>query len=149
METMQLAISSPAFKHEGFIPPKYTCDGDEVNPPLHIGQLPEGTITLALIAGDPDAPKGVFNHWVVWNIDPVHTIEENSRPGINGKNSAGKTGYHGPCPPDGAHRYFFYIFALDTNIELLTTATKEDLQKAMEGHIVGQGHIMGRYERRK
>jgi Raf kinase inhibitor-like YbhB/YbcL family protein len=147
METTELIITSPAFEHEGNIPSEYTCDGEEINPPLHIGQLPENTITLALIVEDPDASKGVFDHWIVWNIDPVNIISENSRPGISGKNSAGKTGYHGPCPPDGVHRYFFYVFALDTAMDLATVADKAALQQAMQGHIIGQGHIMGRYER--
>ena len=149
METQELEITSSAFEHEAEIPAEYTCDGEEINPPLHIAQLPENTVTLALIAEDPDASKGIFDHWIVWNIDPVNNISANSRPGISGKNGAGKTGYHGPCPPSGVHRYFFYVFALDTEIDLPSTANKADLQNAIKGHIIGQGHIMGRYGRNK
>lgn len=147
METKTLTITSPAFMHEGAIPSKYTCDGDNINPPLQIAGLPENTITLALIVEDPDAPKGIFDHWIVWNIDPIETIKEDSRPGISGTNSMGKTGYSGPCPPNGTHRYFFYVLALDTDIDLAAGADKTALQQAMEGHIIAQGSIMGTYKR--
>lgn len=149
METVKLKITSPAFEYDGNIPAKYTCDGEEVNPPLFIDGIPEEAITMALIVEDPDAPKGIFDHWVVWNIDPISPIDENSRPGISGKNSAGKTGYHGPCPPDGVHRYYFYLFALDTEIDLPAGTDKEALRRAMEGHIVAHGSTMGRYKRGK
>lgn len=147
MEVQEMKISSKAFSNEGTMPAKYTCDGDEVSPPLHIEGIPQGTITMALIAEDPDAPKGTFDHWLVWNIDPVSDIEEGGRPGISGKNGAGKTGYHGACPPNGSHRYFFYLFALDTDLDLPAGATRQELQAAMEGHIIGQGSLMGRYQR--
>ena len=147
MEVQEMKISSKAFSNEGTIPAKYTCDGDEVSPPLHIEGIPQGTISMALIAEDPDAPKGTFDHWLVWNIDPVADIEEGGRPCISGKNGAGKTGYHGACPPNGSHRYFFYLFALDTDIDLPAGASKQELQDAMEGHIIGQGSLMGTYQR--
>lgn len=147
METKTLAITSTAFINEGPIPSKYTCQGDNINPPLQIAGLPENTVTLALIAEDPDTAKGIFDHWIVWAIDPVDTIEEDSNPGISGSNSAGKTGYHGPCPPSGTHRYFFYIFALDTDVDLPVGADKTRLQEAMEGHIIAQGSIMGTYKK--
>ncbi|MGN6567516.1 MAG: YbhB/YbcL family Raf kinase inhibitor-like protein [Flavipsychrobacter sp.] len=149
METKELSISSPAFENEGNIPEKYSCDGEEVNPPLSIDGLPQETVTLAMIVEDPDTSRGVFDHWIVWNIDPTNEIQEDSRPGISGRNGAGKTGYHGPCPPNGSHRYFFYVFALDTDVDLPAGAGKEELQRAMEGHIIAQGSLMGRYERKK
>lgn len=147
MEVKEMKISSKAFAHEGAIPARYTCDGEEISPPLHIEGIPQGTITMALIAEDPDAPKGTFDHWLVWNIDPVADIEEGGRPGVSGKNGAGTTGYHGACPPDGTHRYFFFLFALDTDLDLPEGASKQELQDAMEGHIIGQGSLMGTYQR--
>jgi Raf kinase inhibitor-like YbhB/YbcL family protein len=147
VETQTLKVTSPAFEHEGTIPARYTCDGAEVNPPLHISGIPDNTVSLAIIAEDPDAPKGVFDHWLVWNIDPANTVEENSTPGITGQNGAGKRGYHGPCPPSSTHRYFFYVFALDTDIDLPAGSDKSSLQQAMERHIIAQGSIMGTYKR--
>src|SRR3954467_15633748 len=114
METRELIVTSTAFRNEGEIPAKYTCDGEEISPPLDIEGVPEATVTMALIVEDPDAPNGTFDHWIVWNIPPTHHIAEGGRPGISGDNSAGKTGYHGPCPPNGSHRYYFHLFALDT-----------------------------------
>jgi Raf kinase inhibitor-like YbhB/YbcL family protein len=148
MAPATISFTSNAFQHEGYIPSKYTCDGENINPPLTIGELPEGTKTLALILDDPDAPRGIYVHWVVWNIAPVHEIRENSMPGISGMNSSGKTGYTGPCPPDGEHRYFFYLFALDTDIDLPEVSGQGDLASAMIGHILGEGILMGRYSRK-
>lgn len=148
-ETGNLIIASPAFNNEGEIPSKYTCDGEDINPPLQIDEIPKEAVTLALIAEDPDAPKGTFDHWLVWNINPNSTIDENSIPGISGNNSAGKTGYHGPCPPKGSHRYYFTVFALDASLDLPAHADKKALQEAMQPHIIAKGSIMGRYERTK
>ncbi len=145
METKELKITSPAFENEGDIPEKYSCDGEGINPPLHIEGLPHETQTLALIVEDPDAPGKIFDHWIVWSIDAKPTIEENTTPGIVGKNGAGKTGYHPPCPPSGTHRYFFYVFALDTDLDLPTGSTKQELNEAMNGHIIAQGTLMGKY----
>ena len=117
-ETGSLIISSPAFENEGIIPSKYTCDGEDINPPLEVDNIPEGTKTLAIIVEDPDAPKGTFDHWIIWNIPPERLIEEDRVPGMRGKNSAGKTGYYGPCPPSGYHRYYFKVFALDNSLDL-------------------------------
>jgi Raf kinase inhibitor-like YbhB/YbcL family protein len=139
-----LIISSPAFENEGDIPSKYTCDGEEINPPLNVDNIPEGTQTLAIIAEDPDAPKGTFDHWLVWNIPPESIIEENRIPGISGKNGAGKTGYHGPCPPSGSHRYYFYVFALDSSLDLPGGADKKTLKGAIEPHLLAKGTLMGR-----
>ena len=150
MESASLTITSPAFENGGLIPVKYTCDGEEVNPELHIEGLPAGTQYLALIVEDPDAPKGIYDHWVVWNIPSFHTrIKENSSPGISGHNSAGKTGYKGPCPPSGSHRYMFNVFALDSAIDLQVGDDKSKLLEAMKPHILARGTLTGRYERNK
>ena len=146
-QTGILIISSPAFQNEGIIPAKYTCDGEDINPPLEVGKIPDGTQTLAIIVEDPDAPKGTFDHWLVWNIPPEHSIEENRIPGISGKNSGGKTGYFGPCPPSSYHRYYFHVFALDSSLELEAGADKKALQQAMESHILAKGSLMGRYQK--
>lgn len=142
-----LIVSSSAFQHEGTIPSRYTCEGDNTNPPLQIDQIPEGTKSLAIIMEDPDAPKGTFDHWLVWNIPPQGMIKENSNPGISGTNSAEKTGYHGPCPPSGSHRYYFHIYALDAELDLQAGETKETLQTAMAPHILASGSLMGRYQK--
>lgn len=144
-----ISITSTAFENEGLIPAKFTCDGENINPPLTIGQLPEGTKTLALIMDDPDAPNGIYDHWIVWNIAPTDIIKENSMPGITGLNSSGKSGYTGPCPPDREHRYFFKIFALDTDLDLPEVINKGDLSGAMVNHILGEGILMGRYDRKR
>jgi Raf kinase inhibitor-like YbhB/YbcL family protein len=145
MET--LSISSSAFKDAGVIPLKYTCDGNEVNPAIKIENIPQGTKTLAVIMEDPDAPNGTFDHWLVWNIEPTDCIKEDTSPGITGKNGAGKTDYHGPCPPSGYHRYFFNVFALDSSLELAAGADKKALQEAMEEHVLAKGTLMGRFQR--
>src|SRR5437870_4175246 len=102
----KLIISSTVFVNKGIIPSKYTCDGENVNPPITIEDIPAGTKSLALIMDDPDAPNGIFDHWIIWNIRPMEMIIENTVPGTEGKNSFGKMKYQGPCPPEGkAHRY--------------------------------------------
>ena len=149
VETKELKISSPSFNNEGEIPSKYTCDGEGINPALRIENIPEDTKTLALIVEDPDAPNGVFDHWIVWNINPVTRIEEQSNPGTSGNNSAGKSGYHPPCPPAGSHRYYFYVFALDATLDLLAGTNKQELKSAMEGHVMAKGSLMGHYKRKE
>ena len=144
----ELAISSPAFKNGGFIPAKYTCDGDDVNPLLDIEGVPEGTQTLVLIVDDPDAPMGTWDHWIVWNIPPVERIGENSVPGIEGLNDFRKHSYGGPCPPSGTHRYFFKVYALDMKLDLDRNSRKKDVEKAMKGHILAEGEIIGLYRGR-
>ncbi|MBW8684586.1 YbhB/YbcL family Raf kinase inhibitor-like protein [Chitinophaga rhizophila] len=141
-----LKVTSSAFNHEGMIPAKYTCEGEEVNPPLQIDQIPSGTRSLVIIMEDPDAPNGTFDHWLVWNIPPASAmIGGDSVPGICGKNGGGNTGYYGPCPPSGQHRYFINVYALDTMLELEGGADKAALRSAMEGHIVAEGVLMGKY----
>jgi Raf kinase inhibitor-like YbhB/YbcL family protein len=143
-----LTVKSPAFENNKPIPQKYSCDGQEVNPPLTVEGIPQATKTLALIVEDPDAPRGTFDHWLVWNIVPTGKIEENSIPGVEGINTSGEQTYVSPCPPFGTHRYFFKVYALDTALALKPLATKKkDLEKAMQGHVLAQGELMGLYSR--
>ena len=107
-----LKVSSLSFSNGGHTPKKYSCEGENINPPLEISGFPPETKTLAVIVEDPDAPKGVFDHWIIWNIFPNEPIAENNVPGISGLNSYGTEGYRGPCPPSGSHRYFFKVCAL-------------------------------------
>lgn len=146
-----LSIESSAFPQNGMIPPKYTCDGPDVNPPLSIGNIPEKTKSLALIVDDPDAPRGTWVHWVIWNLGPgTKEIPENSVPqgALQGTNDFRKQTYGGPCPPSGIHRYFFKLYALDAALSLKAGATKAQLEEAMKGHILGQAELLGRYGRK-
>ena len=147
--TNQLKLISTVFSNNGHIPPLYTCEGKNINPPLKVENVPDGTKTLAIIVEDPDAPRGTFDHWVVWNISPNEAIAENSNSGINGTNSFGKTGYGGPCPPSGEHRYFFKVFALDSELDLLAGSTKEELLDVMKGHVLASTELMGVYQKHK
>jgi len=144
----ELRITSPVFKNNGFIPVKYTCEGDDVNPPLTIEGIPEGTKSLVLIVDDPDATMGTWDHWVVWNIPPVEKIEENSVPGTEGLNDFRRHSYGGPCPPSGTHRYFFKVYALDINLDLHPNSRKKDVEKAMKEHMLAKGEVIGLYRRR-
>lgn len=148
-ETRNLKVFSTVFSHNGHIPPEYTCDGKDINPPIEVSDIPDGTKTLALIMEDPDAPRGTFDHWIVWNIPPNEAIAEETNPGISGLNDFGKTGYGGPCPPSGVHRYFFRVFALDVKLDLPAGTDKQALLDAMHGHILATGEIMGLYQRKK
>jgi hypothetical protein len=143
-----LSVKSPAFEHGQLIPKKYTCDGQDINPPLTIEGIPKETKTLVLAVDDPDAPSGTWDHWIVWNI-PASTskIAENSVPGKEGVNSARQQGYMGPCPPGGTHRYFFKVYALDTELSLGSGSRKKDVEKAMQGHVLSKGELMGLYRR--
>ena len=143
----KLTITSPAFRQSASIPEKYTCDGTDVNPPLEVANIPQGAKSLAIIAEDPDAVSGVFDHWVAWNLQPRENIDQNPS-GIHGKNSTGANGYSGPCPPSGTHRYFFKVFALDTVLNISESSGKQELLRAMEGHILGAGELMGLYKRK-
>jgi Raf kinase inhibitor-like YbhB/YbcL family protein len=144
-----LLISSSSFEHEGMIPEKYTCEGAGVSPPITIKGFPEGTMTLAIIMEDPDAPGRTFDHWLVWNIPPVEEIPENTAPGLEGTNSAGKIGYFGPCPPSGTHRYYFKIFAVDTLLETEKGADKKKLEYVLQNHVIGYGELIGLYKKKK
>lgn len=150
-----MRLSSSAFLHNMPIPSRYTCDGFDVNPPLQINDIPPGTRSLVLFVDDPDAPdpeapKMVWDHWVVWNIDPAtREIGEGSVPAgaVQGKNSWGRNSYGGPCPPIGTHRYFFKLFALDTTLTLTPAATKADVEAAFAGHVIDQTELIGTYHR--
>ena len=150
-----MKITSTAFTDGERIPVKYTCDGEDVSPPLRMSEMPEGTLSLAIIADDPDAPRGTWVHWVVGGIPPDTTdLPENYAADLpggarHGTNDFGDRGYGGPCPPQGsAHRYFFKVYALDKEIDLKPGAAKADLLREMEGSILGTGQLIGTYQRR-
>ena len=147
-----MKVTSSAFQEGGNIPSKFTCDGADVNPALRFEGAPAETKSLVLIVDDPDAPVGLFTHWLVWNIDPkASKVAENSAPGgaVQGTNDFPKKGYGGPCPPSGTHRYYFKIFALDQTLGLKPGAKRAEVDAAMRGHVVAQGELMGRYSRKK
>ncbi|HTA83597.1 MAG TPA: YbhB/YbcL family Raf kinase inhibitor-like protein [Bacteroidia bacterium] len=144
-----LTVKSPVFADSGPIPAKYTCDGSNVSPELHIINTPPETKSLALIVDDPDAPGGTFVHWVMWNIPPAEIIKENTAPGIQGRNGKNENKYYGPCPPKGTHHYHFHIYALDTKLDIPTKTDKQALLLAMEGHIIASGELMGTYKKAK
>ena len=144
-----LRITSNAFQHNEMIPSKYTCDGKDINPPVDIADIPMEAKCLALIVDDPDAPRGTWVHWVVWNIPITNHIRENEQPGEEGLNDSGKQGYGGPCPPSGTHRYFFKVYALDALLDLPSDTTKDQLEKMMSNHILAFGELIGVYSRNK
>lgn len=144
-----LKITSPAFEEGSTIPLKFTCDGDDVNPPLFIEHIPEEAKSLAIIVDDPDAPAGTWAHWVVWNIPVTHHIKEGEVHGMQGTNSFNRQRYNGPCPPSGTHRYFFKVYALDSTLDLYVSSEKSDLERAISTHILAFGELMGRYARTK
>ncbi|MDH7602220.1 MAG: YbhB/YbcL family Raf kinase inhibitor-like protein [Armatimonadota bacterium] len=152
----KLTVTSSAFKDGGMIPRKYTADGANVSPPLAISGIPTAAKSLAIICDDPDAPRGTFVHWVLFNWpsgsksipENVPTKERLPNGAIQGKNDFGKIGYGGPAPPYGVHRYYFKAYALDKMLDLKPGITKRQLEDAMKGHILAQGHIMGRYGRK-
>jgi len=152
---MAITITSAAFTEGGMIPREYTCDGKDISPPLAWTGAPEGTRSLAIICDDPDAPMGTWVHWVLFNvpatadelpqgIPPDRILENGARHGIN---DFGKLGYGGPCPPGGTHRYYFKVYALDTDLTQDPGIAKAELLKSMEGHILAEGQLMGRYKR--
>lgn len=152
---MAIKVKSPAFEEGGMIPEKYTCDGPDISPALEWEGVPAGSKTLALICDDPDAPMGTWVHWVIYNI-PANTakLDEDIPPlkelpsgTLQGINDFRRIGYGGPCPPGGTHRYFFKIYALDTELKLEAGASKSQLLKSMDGHILAQGQLMGKYRR--
>ena len=147
----KMKITSSAFNDGGNIPSKFTCDGSNTSPPLQLTSLPPGVKSLVLIADDPDAPGGLFTHWLVWNIAPQpNSIAEGTAPkGVHGTNDFGKSGYGGPCPPSGTHRYSFKIFALDGELDLRSGAKRSQVDAAIKGHVVAQGELVGRYSRKK
>lgn len=150
-----LSLTSPAFAQGQPIPAKYSCQGQDISPPLTWGSLPAGTQSAALIMDDPDAPGGTWVHWVLYNLaSSSQGLPEAVPPTLDGpggsrqgNNSWQKPGYGGSCPPDGTHRYFFKLYALDIMVNLPAGAAKEQLLKAMQGHILGQGELMGTYRK--
>jgi len=154
---MDIKITSPAFEDGGMIPSKYTCDGEDISPPLQWEAVPDGTASIAIISDDPDAPVGTWVHWVLFNLPPDtkelkenfpddETLADGTRQGIT---DFGATGYGGPCPPSGTHRYFFKIYALDKQIDVAAIVDKAQLLQEMEGHIIGQGQLIGKYQRQR
>jgi Raf kinase inhibitor-like YbhB/YbcL family protein len=139
---------SSVFENNQEIPAKYTCQGDDINPPLTIDGIPETTKTLVLIMDDPDAPAGTWDHWLVWNIAPTAEIKENSVPGIQGRNSWGRNDYGGPCPPSVTHRYVFKLYALDIELDLPEGADKKELEAAISGHVLAQTQLIGLYAKK-
>ncbi|MGQ9674030.1 MAG: YbhB/YbcL family Raf kinase inhibitor-like protein [Candidatus Aminicenantales bacterium] len=154
---MDIKIISSAFKEGEMIPRKYTCDGEDISPPLAWSGVPENAQSIALISDDPDAPMGTWVHWVLFNLpatenslpEGIPPDKELSHGAKQGRNDFRRIGYGGPCPPSGTHRYFFKLYALDTILSLAAGATKAELLKAMEGHIVAQGQLMGKYKRQR
>lgn len=152
----KIKISSTVFQDGAMIPRPYTCDGPNVSPSLKWENVPDGAKTLALIADDPDAPNKTWVHWVLYNLPAdVKGLVENAPKqsalaggaGLQGKNDFGQIGYDGPCPPNGTHRYYFKLYALDAELALEPGATKEELLKAMEGHILAEGQLIGKYQK--
>ena len=144
----KLVVKTPAFENNKLIPAKYTCDGDNVNPPLTIEDVPAETKSMVLIIDDPDASAGTWNHWLVWNISPAtRKIEENTVPGTEGITTYRRHAYGGPCPPSGTHRYFFKVYALDMELDLNPNSRENDVEKAMEGHTLAKGELLGLYHR--
>ncbi len=155
-----MILTSSAFQHQGLIPAKYTCDGDDISPPLQWSNEPKGTKSFVLIVDDPDAiavAGFVWDHWILFNIpSTIHDIKEHSSVGIEGVTSFGKPGYGGPCPPNGTHAYHFKLYALDTMVTLKKSlpagrqgALKSQLEKAMKGHVLAQAELLGKYDRVK
>ena len=148
-----MIIASPAFTEGSMLPAKYTCDGQDISPPLEWKNVPAGTKSLAMIHDDPDAPMGTWVHWVAYNIPPnITKLDENVKPekvfknGMRqGNNDWPKIGYGGPCPPSGTHRYYFKLYALDTMLDLRPGATKAQVLQAIKGHILAEAQLMGKY----
>ncbi len=152
---MTLDVRSSAFTEGAAIPSRYTCDGENISPDLEWSEVPKGTQSIALIADDPDAPRKTWVHWVLFNLPPsLKKLEENVAKtpfpacgGTQGVNDSNEVGYDGPAPPSGVHRYFFRVYALDIMLPLKAGCTKEQLQRAMEGRMLADGVLMGRYSR--
>jgi hypothetical protein len=150
-----MKIASEAFEDGGHIPSKYTCDGDDVSPPLEWSDIPPGARTFALICDDPDAPKKDFTHWVLYDLPPgartlpqhVSASPELPDGGRQGRNDFGKVGYGGPCPPSGRHRYRFTLYALDTELGVPPSSTRKEVEKAMQGHVLETALLTGVYTR--
>ena len=143
-----MTLTSPDFEHNGDIPARFTCQGEDISPNLNISDVPEGAKSLVLIVNDPDAPVGNWDHWIVFNIDPkIKVIAESAVPGIEGWNDFGRLDWGGPCPPRGTHRYFFKLYALDRMLSLRLGSKKAEILKAMEGFVLEKSELIGRYKK--
>jgi Raf kinase inhibitor-like YbhB/YbcL family protein len=146
----EFALESSAFQNAQAIPSRHSCEGDDVSPPLRWSNVPEGTRSLALVVDDPDAPGGVFTHWIVWGLDPAaEGLGEGEPAPLEGRNDFATSGYRGPCPPPGhgRHRYVFRLYALDADPELDAGGTKAELERAIEGHVLTIAELVGTFER--
>jgi Raf kinase inhibitor-like YbhB/YbcL family protein len=151
VQKLSMKITSPVFQNNDYLPDRFTCNGQNINPPIFISETPLNTKSLVLIVDDPDAPTGTWTHWLVWNIrSDTQEILENSVPkdAFEGITSWGKPGYNGPCPPTSVHRYFFRIFALDTVLDLRPLATVDQLLMAIQNHIVAKAEIIAKYPKK-
>ncbi|MCX7594803.1 MAG: YbhB/YbcL family Raf kinase inhibitor-like protein [Fischerella sp.] len=156
-EVQKMNLESIAFEANGLVPAKYTCDGADISPPLKWDEPPSGTESFALIVDDPDAPGRTFVHWVLYDLpatmrqlpEKIAAVKNLPDGGVQGKNDFGKIGYGGPCPPSGTHRYFFKLYALDKKLGLQPGATKNQLEAAMDGHILAEAQLIGRYQRQR
>lgn len=154
IQSSKMKVSSPAFNEGSFIPPKFTCDGEDLSPPLNFGNVPADAKELVLVIDDPDAPNGNWNHWLIWGLEPSLTrIKENELPhkAILGSNDFKRLKYGGPCPPSGispgTHRYFIKLYALDTNLTLAEGSSRTLLLEAIKGHVIEEAQLMGKYKR--
>ncbi len=152
-EAWAMKFTSKDFVNEGPIPQIFTCEGEDISPELNWSDVPAKAQSLVMICDDPDAPMGVWDHWLVFNLPPISTglkkaITEKEYPAGTGlgRNSWGRNNYGGPCPPSNVHRYYFRLYALDTKLDLANGATKPQILKAMEGHILAQAELMGKYQ---
>lgn len=144
----RLNVTSPDFEHEGEIPSKFTCDGEDINPAFQIDGIPSRAKSIVVMMEDPDSRSSTMNYWLLWNVKPTGIIEAATTAGVKGTNSMGKTSYLGPCPNAGTHRYFFKVYALDTMLEIPEDSNKWTVQKAMEDHVLASGELMGWYRRK-
>lgn len=147
---MQFKLTSPAFNHGSQIPSRYTCDGENINPHLVLHGVPVTAKSLVLLMEDPDAPSGLYTHWVLWNIPPeTREIKEHTAPWgcEQGYNSSNQIGYDGPCPPSGSHRYIFRLYALDQKLKLAADADRRTLEEAMAQHVMATTELIGTYSR--
>lgn len=145
-----MTITSPAFKNGELIPDQYSCMGDNINPPLEFSDKPQEAKSLALVVTDPDAPSRTFTHWLIWNIAPDSAginVDEAPKGATVGLNDFDQNQYNGPCPPSGTHRYIFKVYALDTTLDLSSSTNRETLEKALEGHILATGELIGKFSK--
>ena len=150
-QSLNMEIHSSAFINNLMIPSRFTCDGEDISPPIVFSNLPNNTKSLILIVDDPDAPNGTFTHWLLWNILPTTTeIDVGKIPAeaVEGTTSFGKPGYGGPCPPSGTHHYHFKLYSLDTLLNLKHGASRDELENAMKDHILSTAELVGIYTKK-